>query len=136
MAETFMLEVVTPERRLISEQVDAVYAPGAEGELGVLPGHAPLLSLLKIGELRYSREGGDRRVAISGGFTEVDQKGMKVLAETAEFAEEIDVERAERARARAEDLLKKLDSAENEDEFATAELALKRALIRLQVAGK
>jgi F-type H+-transporting ATPase subunit epsilon len=136
MAETFLLELVTPERRLLSEQVGAVYAPGAEGEFGVLPGHAPLLCLLRIGELRYSRDGEDRRVAISGGFAEVDQKGMRVLAETAEFAEEIDVERAERAQRRAENRLKKLDIVENADEFAKAELALKRALIRLHVAGR
>ena len=136
MAETFIFEVVTPERKLLSEEVDAVYAPGELGEFGVLPGHAPLLSLLKIGELRFYKNGDVTNLSISGGVAEIDQKNMRVLAETAEFAHEIDTDRAESARARAEDTLKKPDSSERADESAKAELALQRALIRLQVAGK
>lgn len=136
MAETFLLEVVTPERSLVSEEVDVVYAPGDQGEFGVLPGHAPLLSLLKIGELRYTKSGEQKVVALSGGFCEVDQKRMKVLAETAEFSHEIDVDRARRAKERAEQNLQKLDRMEKADEFAKAEAALRRALIRLSVAGE
>jgi F-type H+-transporting ATPase subunit epsilon len=136
MAEKIALEVVTPERRVLGDDVEAVYAPGFEGEFGVLPGHAPLLCLLRIGELRYYKNGDEIRLAISGGFAEVDQERMRVLAETAEFSEEIDVDRAEAAKSRAEKRLEEIDPSERPDDFSRAELALKRALIRLQVAGR
>ncbi len=136
MAEMFLFEVVTPERKLVSEDVNAVYAPGDQGEFGVLPQHAPLLALLKIGELRYYKDGEEKHMAISGGFAEVDQTHMRVLAETAEFSEEIDVERAEQAKSRAVEKLKELDVVEHGDEFVRMEAALLRAINRLQVAGK
>ena len=136
MAGNFTLEVVTPERKLLSEEVDAVYAPGDTGEFGVLPQHALLLSALKMGELRYHQGSEVKKVAIIGGFAEVDQTHMRVLAETAEYADEIDVERAEAAKGRAEKRLDEIDRTEKPDDFKRAELALQRALIRLKVAGK
>ena len=125
------LEIVTPERRLVSEVADEVVLPGSEGSLGVLPGHTPLLTALGIGELTY-RRGGDRRyLAIAWGFAEVLPDRVSILAEIAERAEGIDRERAAAARDRA---LQRLRERAAETDFKRAQIALQKALIRLQVS--
>lgn len=134
MAETIRLELVTPYRKVLSAEVDEITAPGTVGELGILPGHTPLLTTLKIGELSYKSEGRVHHVAVNWGYLEVGEDTATVLVETAEKADEIDLERAKAALGRAEDALKKLDSEEKQ--FKVMEAALERALIRIQVAGK
>jgi len=124
------LEIVTPERRVVSQSVDEVVLPGSEGYLGVLPGHAPLLTALVPGVISVRADGRERFLAVSGGFLEVLRGRVTVLASTCESAEEIDVERARRAREKAEATLK---SQASEHEFRRAELKLKRALARIQV---
>lgn len=128
------LEVVTPERQILSEVADAVQLPGADGELGILPGHAPLMTELGIGELSFQRGQETEHLAIIRGFAEVLPDRISVLAEIAESAAEIDVERAKAARERAE---KRLASGSSGDiDWDRASLALQRSLIRLQVAHK
>lgn len=134
MADKITLRVVTPSRVLVDEEVDEVTAPGALGEFGVLPDHTPFFSLLTIGEMTYKQGTVRRRLAIGGGYAEVLDNVMTVLAETAEFAEEIDLERALRAKERAESRLKELNREDKD--FPAAEAALLRALIRLQVASR
>jgi F-type H+-transporting ATPase subunit epsilon len=126
------LDIVTVERLVYSEDVDMVIAPGIDGELGILPRHAPLLTALTYGELRVKRGNEEDSLAISGGFMEVQPDRVTVLADTAERAEEIDLERAEAARRRAEERLKAL--ADDKVDFARAEAALRRSLIRMKVA--
>ncbi|RMF41969.1 MAG: F0F1 ATP synthase subunit epsilon [Deltaproteobacteria bacterium] len=134
MAERLTLELVTPYKRVLSAEVDEVTVPGSMGELGVLPGHTPLLTTLKIGELSY-RDGGETyHVAVNWGYLEVEEDRVNVLVETAEPADQIDLERARAALGRAEEALKKL-SPEDKD-YRIMEAALERALIRIQVAGK
>jgi F-type H+-transporting ATPase subunit epsilon len=128
---TIRLEVVTPERIVLEEDVDIVVARGAEGDLGVLHGHEPLITPLPVGELTYRQGGDDRHLAISGGFMEVRPDKVTVLADVAERSEEIDRERAERARERAEVLLREQRGTELE---AQAAAALQKALLRLRVA--
>jgi F-type H+-transporting ATPase subunit epsilon len=129
---TTRLEVITAERVVYSDDVDMVLAPGAEGQLGILPEHAYLLTALGEGELIIRKAGQeDEYIAIGGGFMEVGPTYVNVLADSAERAEEIDFARAEEARKRAESLLaQKLDRME----FAQAEAALRRSLIRMKVA--
>ena len=132
MASTIKLEVVTPERLLVSEPVDEIIAPGYEGEFGVLPEHTQFLAILQIGILRY-RNGSDvRKMAVGGGFAEVLPDRVVVMADVAEKAEEIDVERARRAHARAEELLRtiSLDDAT----YEKAHAALQRAIVRMAAA--
>ena len=126
------LDIVTVERLLYSQDVDMVIAPGIEGELGILPRHAPLLTALTYGELRAKRGDEEEIFAIGGGFMEVQPDHVTVLADTAERAEEIDLQRAEAARRRAEESLKTM--AEEKVDFAKAESALRRSLIRIKVA--
>ncbi len=127
------LEIVTPERLVVALDVDEVVLPGAEGSFGVLPGHAPLLAQLDVGEISY-RVGRERKyLAASGGFAEVLRSAVTVLAETVERAEEIDVARARRAQERAADSLRADLSA---GELARAEVALKKALCRVQTAHR
>ena len=127
----FALEVVTPERVAYSGQVSSLQAPGSEGSFGVLAGHIPLLTALQIGRLRFVEEGGNKvQMAISGGFVEVGRKQVAVLAETAERIEEIDVERAEAARQRAEERLARVQ--EERVDVARAQAALARAINRLR----
>jgi F-type H+-transporting ATPase subunit epsilon len=126
------LTIVTPERSLVSEQVDELQIPGAEGYLGVLPGHAPLFTELKVGELSYRKGNNWTSLAIAWGFAEVLPDQVRVLAETAERANEIDVERAIRAKDRAEQRLK----GGQDIDYDRARIALQRALIRIQVAQK
>ena len=132
MASTIRLELVTPERLLVSEDVDEVIAPGYEGEFGVLPEHTFLLAILSIGVLRYRRGSETKKVAVCGGFAEVNPERMVVLADLAEKAEEIDVERARRARAKAEAALK--ESTLDEESYAKACAALRRAVARMAAA--
>lgn len=124
-------EVVTPEKRLVSETVDEVVLPGSEGYLGVLPGHAPLLTLLGIGALAYRLGTTRRYLALAEGFAEVLPDRVLVLADTAERPETIDRERAERSRDRALDRLRGRGPG---SDFDRAQAALQRALVRLQVA--
>jgi F-type H+-transporting ATPase subunit epsilon len=132
MAETIQLEIVTPERLVVNEAVEYIEIPGKTGYLGVLPGHAPLISELAAGELTYRSGNQTKRVAVAWGFAEVLQTKVTILAETAEKAEEIDTARAEAARKKAEAELQK--SGPEGD--AEAQAALQRAQARLDVAGK
>ena len=134
MAEKLKLELVTPYKRVLSEMVDEVTAPGAIGEFGVLPDHTSLLTTLKVGILTYKQGGETFQVAVNWGYVEVEDNVMTVLVETAEPADQIDVERAKAALSRAEEALRKL-SSEDKD-FKIMEAALERALIRVQVASK
>jgi len=134
MAEKLKLELVTPYKRVLSEDVDEVTAPGTIGEFGVLPDHTSLLTTLKVGELTYKQGGQTFHVAVNWGYVEVEDNVMTVLVETAEPADQIDVERAKAALSRAEEALKKLSSEDKE--FKIMEAALERALIRVQVASK
>jgi len=128
------LDIVTAERIVYSEEVDAVIAPGVEGQLGILPHHAPLMTILQAGELVVRRGGQDDTLAISGGFLEVRPDRVIVLADSAERAEEIDIERAEAAKKRAEERLR--DKKVSGLDEARAETALRRAIARLSVADK
>lgn len=134
MAEKLKLELVTPYKQVLSEEVDEVTAPGTIGEFGVLPGHTTLLTTLKIGELVYKQGNQSYHVAVNWGYVEVEDDTMTVLVETAEPADEIDLERARAAMGRAEEALKSLNP--DDKEFKVMECALERALIRVQVAGR
>lgn len=134
MAEKIKLELVTPYKQVLSEEVDEVTAPGSIGEFGVLPGHTALLTTLKIGELVYKQGNQAFHVAVNWGYVEVEDDVMTVLVETAEPADEIDLERAKAAMGRAEEALKTLDPEDKQ--FKVMECALERALIRVQVAGR
>jgi F-type H+-transporting ATPase subunit epsilon len=133
MAPTILLELVTPERLLLSEEVDEVVAPGYEGEFGVLPGHTQFLAILNIGVLWYRKGSAVQKIALGGGFAEVAHDRVVVLADTAERADEIDLERARRARDRAEARLKEL--AMDDETHAKARAALMRALVRMAAGG-
>jgi len=128
------LDIVTAERVVYSEEVDMIVAPGAEGQLGILPHHAPLMTTLQAGELRVKRGGEEDTLAISGGFLEVRPDRVIVLADTAERAEEIDMARAEAAKQRAEQRL--VDKRAPGLDEARVETALRRAMARLMVADK
>ncbi|MBI4746517.1 MAG: F0F1 ATP synthase subunit epsilon [Deltaproteobacteria bacterium] len=134
MAETILLEIVTPDRLVLSEEVDEVTAPGSEGEFGVLPGHTPFLTTLKVGELTYRKGKEVHHMAVSWGYAEVTPKKVTILAEAAEIAAEIDIERAKAAMEKAEKELKKL-SKEDKDYLIEA-ARLEKSLIRLQVAER
>jgi F-type H+-transporting ATPase subunit epsilon len=134
MADKIRLRVVTPRRLVLDEEVDEVTAPGALGEFGVLPNHIAFLSLLNPGEMTYKHGASKRMLAVSGGYAEVLDNVMTVLAPAAEFATEIDTNRAQRAKERAEKQMAELNR--EEQDFDMAEAALHRALVRLQVAGK
>ena len=134
MADRLTLEIATPLRLAVSETVDEVVAPGVEGYFGVLPGHAPFLTTLGIGEVMYRAGRAERYLAVSGGFAEVRNDKVIVLTDTAERPEEIDRARAERARERAEQRLS--GRSQDDVDFARAAAALARALARLQVAGR
>ncbi len=135
LPDSIQLIVVTPERQLLRETVIEVTVPGQEGELGVLPGHAPLMTELGIGELTYRKATSSQAtsLAVIRGFAEVLPDRVTVLAETAERAEEIDVNRAEAARARAE---KRLASNDTNIDWDRASVALARAIIRIQIVRR
>jgi len=126
------LDVVTAERTVYSEDVDIIIAPGMEGQLGILPHHAPLMTILQAGELIVRRGGEEDTLAISGGFLEVRPDRVIILADQAERAEEIDIDRAEAAKKRAEERLSK----KVEIDTARVEASLRRAIARLTVAEK
>jgi len=128
------LQIVTPQRHVLEATVDSVEVPGKEGYMGILPGHAPLITELGIGILSYRKDSVTRFLTVINGYAEVLPHRVIVLAEVAERAEEIDVERTRRARERAQSELSKA-SAGNED-WQRAELSLQRALVRLQTASK
>jgi F-type H+-transporting ATPase subunit epsilon len=130
----FVLEVVTPRRLLVREEATELVAPGSEGYFGVLPGHLPFMTTLKVGELTYWKGREERHLAVGWGYAEVEPGKVVVLAEMAERAEEIDVERAEAARRRAEERLRQW--GDEAVDFARAQAALQRALTRLTVAAK
>lgn len=128
------VEIVTGERVVFEEdEVDMVVAPGADGTLGILPRHAPLISLLAMGELRVIKDRREQALAVFGGFLEVSHDQVRVLADSAERSEEIDLARAEAARQRAET---RLQQRVTDVDLARAELALKRSLIRLRVGRR
>jgi F-type H+-transporting ATPase subunit epsilon len=132
------LEVATPVRQLVSTEVDEVVAPGSEGYFGVLPGHAAFLTTLTAGELTYRKGREEQHLAVIGGFAEVNADRVVVLAEVAERPEEIDRERAERAKQRAEQRLagRGVRGSSEEIDYARALAALGRSLARLQVASR
>ena len=134
MAERLTLELATPTRLVVSAEVDEVVAPGSQGYFGVLPGHAPLLATLGVGEVTYRIGRDEHHVAVSGGFAEVRNDKVIILADSAETPADIDRTRAERARDRAEGRL----SGRNQEEidYARAAAALARAMTRLQVASR
>jgi F-type H+-transporting ATPase subunit epsilon len=132
MADQLQLEVVTPERRLLSEQVNSVTVPGRGGELGILPGHAALISELQTGVLSYTEDGTTFQLHVSGGFVEVNDDRVSVLAEVAERPDEIDAARARLAREHTE---KQLSSwSGSEEDFEKARAKLERSIVRLQLA--
>jgi F-type H+-transporting ATPase subunit epsilon len=127
------LEIVTAERQTFSGEATSIIAPGIEGQLGILPHHAPLMTTLQPGELIIKEDGKELYLAITGGFIEVRPDKVIILADACEHCEEIDVARAEDAKKRAEDTLKSLST---EIDHARAEAALRRSLIRLKVASR
>ncbi len=127
------LDVVTAERVVFSEDADLIVAPGVEGELGILPNHTPLMTMLQPGELRIKQGADERFLAVSGGFLEVRPDHVIVLADSAERAEEIDIERAEQARKRAQE---RLVHPTHGMDLARAEAALHRSLARIKVAER
>src|SRR4051812_31179767 len=129
-----LLEIVTPERQVFSDEVDEVVCPGVEGELGVLPHHAPLLTTLGFGELRIKRGGEEEFFAIAGGFLQVRPDKVVVMAETADMASEINLEHAMEARREAERQLS--EGFEEPADLARARAALQRALVRIRVAER
>lgn len=132
MAEKIQLEVVTPERRVLEESVEMVNVPGLNGELGILPGHTPLISQLKTGVLTFVVDGKSAVLHVSGGFVEVRDDHVSVLAEVAERPEEIDAASARTAREKFEKQLGSWSGSEEDLELARTELA--RAEVRLQLA--
>src|SRR5215207_4814879 len=127
------LDVITPERRLLSEQADSVTVPGLGGELGILPGHTPLISALQTGVLSYTQGVATRRLLVSGGFVEVNNDRVSVLADLAEFPEEVDAGRARTEREEAERLLGGFSGTP--EELADVRARLDRASTRLQLAA-
>jgi F-type H+-transporting ATPase subunit epsilon len=135
MAEKeLLLEVVTPDRLVLSTEADVVVCPGVEGQFGVLVGHIPFLSALDVGEMYYRKGGQTEFLAVSGGFAEVTGAKVTIVAESAEKGHEIDVERARRAQERAE---KRLAAAKTEAiDYVRAEAAMRRSVVRMKVAGR
>ena len=132
MADTIQLEIVTPERLVVNTTAEDIQIPGKSGYLGVLPGHAPLITELAVGEISYRSEGQVKRLAVAWGFAEVLPAKVTILAETAERAEDIDVGRAQASKQRAEEELRKAGPTGD----AAAQGALDRANARIEVASK
>jgi F-type H+-transporting ATPase subunit epsilon len=131
--DSFQLEIVTPEKMVVRDTAESVQIPGLNGYLGILPGHAPLITELGAGEITYRTNGQSHRFAVAWGFAEVLSDRVTVLAETVERADEIDVARAQRALSSAEESLK---SAETADDFARATGKIRVAQARIEVAQK
>src|ERR1700748_2580048 len=132
MADTIQLEIVTPERMVVKDTAEDVQIPGKGSYLGILPGHAPLITELAVGEITYHHGGQTKRLAVAWGFAEVLPDKVTILAETAERADEIDVSRAQSAKQRAKEVLKKAGAEGDE----AAQGALLRANTRIEVASK
>jgi F-type H+-transporting ATPase subunit epsilon len=132
MAETFEIEIVTPDKMVVRDVAEEAQVPAKNGYLGILPGHAPLITELAIGEIAYRTAGTTTHIAVAWGFAEVLPNKVTILAESAERAEDIDVKRAEAAKQRAEERLR---GGHSDIDFNRALNALKRAESRLQVAG-
>jgi F-type H+-transporting ATPase subunit epsilon len=132
MAETFQFEIVTPEKLVVRDVAEEMQIPAKNGYIGVLPGHAPLITELAVGEISYRNNGYTHHLAVAWGFAEVLPDKVTILAETAEKAEEIDVARAEAAKQKAEENLRKAGTEGNPE----AQAALQRATTRIEVAGK
>jgi F-type H+-transporting ATPase subunit epsilon len=130
---TMQFEIVTAERVVYSDEVNVVVAPGIEGELGILPHHAPLLTVLQPGEIRVIKDGEETNIAVTGGFLEVLANKVTILADAAERAEEIDVERAEEAVRRAEERVERRGA---DMDMARAVATMRRAQVRLRVAQR
>jgi F-type H+-transporting ATPase subunit epsilon len=133
MADTFELEIVTPEKMIVRDVAEEMQIPGKNGYLGILPQHAPLITELAVGEITYRNGNITHHLAVAWGFAEVLPDKVTILAETAERAEEVDVSRAQAAKGRAEG---RLVAGNTEDDFVKAMGDLKRAETRLEVAGK
>jgi F-type H+-transporting ATPase subunit epsilon len=133
MADTFQLEIVTPEKKVVQDVAEEMQLPGKNGYLGILPGHAPLITELAVGAITYRNGADTHHLAVAWGFAEVLPEKVTVLAETCEMAGEIDVQRAEKAKQRAEE---HLQSANPETDYQRATNALLKAEARLDVAKK
>jgi F-type H+-transporting ATPase subunit epsilon len=133
MADTFQLEIVTPAKLVVKDVAEEAQIPGLNGYLGILPGHAPLITELSVGTITYRSGGADHTLAVAWGFAEVLQDKVTILAETVERPQEIDVERARKAKERAEQRLKSNDP---KVDFDRAEDALLRAETRIKVASE
>jgi F-type H+-transporting ATPase subunit epsilon len=133
MAEGFQLEIVTPEKQVVSDTAEEVQIPGKSGYLGILPGHAPLITELAVGEITYRTGGHPHYLSVAWGFAEVLPTKVTILAEAAERPDEIDVRRAQEAKQRAE---QRLMSQDPNTDYKRALNSLKRADVRLDVAGK
>ena len=133
MTDTFQLEIVTPEKMVVKDVAEEIQIPGKDGYLGILPGHAPLITELAVGEISYRKGGQTHYLSVAWGFAEVLPDKVTILAETAERPQEIDVKRAQESKQKAEEALK---TGKTEADFTHAEDALKRAETRLEVAEK
>ena len=133
MADSFQLEIVTPDKLVVKDRAEEMQIPGKNGYLGILPGHAPLISELSVGQISYRNGGETHYLCVAWGFAEVLPDKVTILAETAERPEEIDAKRAQEAKQRAEERLK---SGSTETDYARAQDAVQRAEMRLQVAEK
>ena len=133
MADTFELEIVTPERMIVRDRAEEMQIPGKNGYLGILPLHAPLITELAVGEITYRNRNSIHHLAVAWGFAEVLPDKVTILAEVAEPAEEVDVSRAQAAKRRAQD---RLAAGNTEEDFNRAMGDLKRAETRLEVAGR
>jgi F-type H+-transporting ATPase subunit epsilon len=133
MPDTFQLEIVTPEKMVVRDVAEEMQIPGKRGYLGILPGHAPLITELAVGEITYQSNGEKHSLAVAWGFAEVLPGKVTILAETGEHPGEIDTKRAQQAKNRAED---RLQSGSTEVDYTRAKNALQRAETRLEVAGK
>ncbi len=133
MTDTIQLEIVTPEKMVVKETVEEIQIPGQNGYLGILPGHAPLITELAVGEITYRKDGAAHQLSVAWGFAEVLPYKVTILAETCERPDEIDVKRAQEAKVKAEELLK---NGQTEHDFSRAEGKLQRAETRLHVAEK
>ena len=131
--EGLRLDIVTPDKVVLNAEVDYVGACGVDGQFGLLPQHAPMLTALKVGDLYYRQGNETRWVFVSGGFAQISDNKVTILAESAELASDIDVERAQEAKVRAE---KYLEHPTPDVDLARAELALQRAVARLRVASR
>lgn len=128
------LQIVTPESEILNEQVDEVVLPSQNGSMGVLPGHAPLMALMDVGAVEYRQDGERNVFSVAGGFAEVLRDSVKVLANTCESATEIDVERAQRSKAKGEAKLKSLEGSDAA--FKLAEYRIRKAINRIDIAQR